>query len=257
MLKTGPPKSKTDIMPYNTLESEQITTTLGQLYLRISERFPDAGLVKICKELELVSRETKKRAERIRKPYILMRITLAIVVITGLAAIVYVSKIIDYKIDYRQDQDNLFGILQGVEALINIIVLMGVAIFFLITAEARWKRHVILGYLHELRMIIHVIDMHQLTKDPSAPLKSIAPTPSSPKRTMSAFELMRYLDYCSEMYALAAKVALLYAQSSRDNAVMSSVTEIEQISANLSSKVWQKITIVESSYGTNAKLRDS
>ena len=31
--------------------------------------------------------------------------------------------------------------------------------------------------------------------------------PSSPKRLLSPFELTRYLDYCSEMLSLAAKVA--------------------------------------------------
>jgi hypothetical protein len=58
---------------------------------------------------------------------------------------------------------------------------------------------------------------------------------------------VRYLDYCSEMLSLTAKIAVLYAQNSRDTAVISAVTELEQISANLSAKVWQKITMVQAS----------
>ena len=44
--------------------------------------------------------------------------------------------------------------------------------------------------------------------------------------------------------SLAAKVATLYAQSSRDSVVIGAVTELEQVSANLSHKIWQKITLI-------------
>ncbi|MEO0809487.1 MAG: hypothetical protein AAFW82_02395 [Pseudomonadota bacterium] len=239
-------------MSYRSLESEKIVKTLGHLVIRITERFPEAGLAKVCEELEQVARDTRRRTERISKPNKLMRLSVATVIIGGVLAIAYVGSIIDY----NKDQENLFGILQGIEALINIIVVMGAAVFFLMTVEARWKRQIAIGYLHELRMIVHVIDMHQLTKDPSSPLRRAGNTPSSPLRTMSMFELVRYLDYCSEMYSLAAKVAMLYAQSSSDNQVISTVTEIEQITSNLSSKVWQKITIIQG-LGESVAIHDA
>jgi hypothetical protein len=59
---------------------------------------------------------------------------------------------------------------------------------------------------------VHVIDMHQLTKDPSMGVSVAGNTPSSPARTLSRFEITRYLDYCSEMLSLTSKVAVLYAQ---------------------------------------------
>ena len=70
-------------------------------------------------------------------------------------------------------------------------------------------------------------------------------TPSSPARTLSHFELTRYLDYCSEMLSLAAKVAVLYAQSFPDATVVEVVSDIERIAAGLSQKIWQKIMILE------------
>lgn len=228
-------------MSYYSLEPEKIVKTLERLVIRITERFPEAGLVKVCEELEQVARDTPRRTEQISKPNTLMRLSVATVIVGGVLAIAYVGSLIDY----NKDRENQFGVLQGIEALINIIVVMGAAVFFLVTVEARWKRQIAIGYLHELRTIVHVIDMHQLTKDPSSPLRRAGNTPSSPLRTMSMFELVRYLDYCSEMYSLAAKVAMLYAQSSNDNQVISTVTEIEQITSNLSSKVWQKITIIQ------------
>jgi hypothetical protein len=62
---------------------------------------------------------------------------------------------------------------------------------------------------------------------------------------MTPFELVRYLDYCSEMLSLVAKVAALYAQDVRDPVVIETVSDLESMTTNLSRKVWQKISIVE------------
>ena len=83
--------------------------------------------------------------------------------------------------------------------------------------------------------------MHQLTKDPSAVVSIAGNTPSSPARTLSRFELARYLDYCSEMLSLTSKVAVLYAQGFPDPTVTDAVSDIERIAAGLSQKIWQKI----------------
>jgi hypothetical protein len=99
--------------------------------------------------------------------------------------------------------------------------------------------------LHELRSIIHVIDMHQLTKDPGADASVSTPTASSPKRTLDNHQLVRYLDYCSEMLSLTAKVAALYAQSFPDPVVTEAVNDLERTAASLSQKIWQKINILE------------
>ena len=228
-------------MSYRTLDPDKIVQTLDRLHLRIHERFPEAGLAKVCKELEQVASETRDRVRALNKPNEFLRMGTAVVIIVGLGLIAYVGSIIDYK----NSTDNLFGVLQGIEALMNIIVLMGAAIFFLSTLEARWKRHKAVGHLHELRTIVHVIDMHQLTKDPSTTLRRSNRTKSSPARTMTPFELIRYLDYCSEMYSLTAKVATLYGQHSNDSLVISTITEIEQVTANLGAKVWQKIDMIQ------------
>jgi hypothetical protein len=100
------------------------------------------------------------------------------------------------------------------------------------------------------RSIIHVIDMHQLTKDPSMAVSVAGKTASSPPRMLSRFELARYLDYCSEMVSLTSKVAVLYAQTFPDPVVTEAVSEIERVGVGLSQKIWQKIMILET-VGTN------
>ena len=82
--------------------------------------------------------------------------------------------------------------------------------------------------------------MHQLTKDPYVNDNPESATEHSPKRTLTKFELQRYLDYCSEATALVGKVAALYSQSLPEEAVVSAVNEIETLTTGLSRKIWQK-----------------
>ena len=126
--------------------------------------------------------------------------------------------------------------MQVLEAGINDLVLVGAAIFFLATLESRIKRRRALRALRELRSIAHIIDMHQLTKDP----ERTQPT----EREMTAAALARYLDYCSEMLSLTGKVAALYVQNFEDGVALQAVNEIEDLTTGLSRKIWQKLTIV-------------
>lgn len=61
---------------------------------------------------------------------------------------------------------------------------------------------------------------------------------------MTEFELMRYLDYCTEMRSLTSKTAALYAQFLRDLVVLKAVNGIEELTSGLSRKIWQKLVIL-------------
>ena len=61
---------------------------------------------------------------------------------------------------------------------------------------------------------------------------------------MSEFELSRYLDYCSEMLALIAKLAALYAARTQDETIIEAVNDLEDLTSNLGRKIWQKIMII-------------
>jgi hypothetical protein len=226
---------------YRILDAERIVATLETLRRRIAERFPDASLTKVCAELTAIARESGERARRIATPDYALRAGSVLVIVGGLALLVYAGAIIEVK----REGTNVYGILQGIESGFNILLLMGAAIFFLVTFETRWKRRRALGDVHELRSIVHVIDMHQLTKDPSAITEGASPTASSPERKMSPYDLGRYLDYCSELLSLTAKVAALYAQSSKDPVVIEAASDIGQITTNLSNKIWQKIALMQ------------
>ncbi len=65
---------------YRHLDSLRITETIKTLQNRISERFPDSGLGKVCAELCEISRDTEKRCEWITKPHKTLRVGIFIVV---------------------------------------------------------------------------------------------------------------------------------------------------------------------------------
>jgi hypothetical protein len=228
---------------YRTLDPDKIEATLDQLVARISERFPGAGLARVCTELKLVAAESRARTEQLAKPNIALRALSGLVIVTGVGVLIYVAR----QINVQSATTELFGMMQGIEATVNLLIVVGAAVLFLTTLEGRWKRTAALADLYQLRSIVHVIDMHQLTKDPGAALHPVDDTASSPRRIRNAQELVRYLDYCSEMLSLSSKVAALYAQSTTDAQVIDAVNELERLTTNLSQKIWQKINIVERS----------
>ncbi|NOU06431.1 MAG: hypothetical protein HOO99_09635 [Hyphomicrobiaceae bacterium] len=235
---------------YRALDAGKIVSTIANLRLRIFERFPNAGLAAVCAELGQIAGESRARIVQIERGNWLLRGVVAVVIVglTGLFGI-----LVREAVTINRTPDNIYSVLQGVDALKNILVLIGAMVLFLITVEMRMKRQRALRALHELRSIIHVIDMHQLTKDPSAAIAGLSPTAHSPVRLMKPAELVRYLDYCSELLSLSAKVAALYAQSLTDAAVGEAVADIERLTTNLSQKMWQKIMIIENE--NNAQLK--
>ena len=227
---------------YRTLAPDKIIETLVRLEARISERFGGAGLARVCAELTAIARQTERRAQQIARPNLVLRAFVVALLGTGAALLVYV---VQRLLTSTKTSDDLYSTLQGIDAGFNIMVLMGAALYFLVSLEEKMKRRRALRALHELRSIVHVIDMHQLTKDPSAEVLVTQSTASSPKRTLTSFELTRYLDYCSEMLSLTSKVAVLYAQSFPDPVVTEAVNDLERTSSSLSQKIWQKITILQ------------
>jgi hypothetical protein len=230
------------------LESAKIITTLETLGRRIGERFPNSGLQRVSGDLIALARQTSERIAEVSKPHWGLRLLLALVVVTALAIVAFLT----IEASTLKGSEQLSDAMQGVDASVNLAIVLGGAAFFVSTLETRWKRDRALKALHEIRSIVHVIDMHQLTKDPS--MLGAARTSSSPERDMTPFELMRYLDYCSEMLSLTAKCAALYAEKVSDPVVVDTVGDIERLTSNLSSKIWQKITIVQGLEGRDMPL---
>ena len=142
-----------------------------------------------------------------------------------------------------------FEWLPVVESLINDLVFAGIAIWFLLSLADRVVRNDLLRRLHRLRSLAHIIDMHQMSKDPAPLLPDIASgTPQGPDvvspRTMSVGDYALYLDYCSELLSLTSKASALCAEESTDALVLDTVSEIENLTTGMSRKIWQKISLL-------------
>ncbi len=225
---------------YRHLNADKTISTIDILNKRIAERFPETGLSQVCNEFLGIANESKARFLLIARPNLSLRVFVGIVVILGLLGLFYSISLLEV----TTRPFTLGELVQITEAGMNDAVLIGAAILFMITVEVRVKRRRVLEALHELRSIAHVIDMHQLTKDPGRFSKERIVTRHSPSFKMSAYELIRYLDYCSEMLSLTGKVGALYAQSFNDAVVLAAVNELESLTTGLSRKVWQKIMIL-------------
>ncbi|WP_306252478.1 hypothetical protein [Parvularcula sp. IMCC14364] len=224
------------------LEEENIVKELLRLRARISERFPTSGLLKVCTDLLRVGETTSRRVRAASRPNLLLRSFVIIVLAGGIAAQIGAARYLEY-FDLFQGASTA-ELTQALESIVNLFILAGAAIWFLLTLEAREKRGFILKHLHELRSFAHVIDMHQLTKDPMAMSSSATRTASSPDRNMSPYELSRYLDYCSEMLALTGKLAACYGERTRDTEVIAAVNDIETMTTGMGRKIWKKIMMI-------------
>lgn len=226
------------------LDPARIIETIRALGARIQERFPDRGITRVAAELLAIADGTVARMEWLRRPILWVRVSVALVILLLVALLAGIV----VRLDLGAERVPLPDLLQAVEAAINELILLGAAILFLTTAEGRVKRRKALGALRELRALAHIVDMHQLTKDPDRFLEADrVQTPSSPRATMTRLELGRYLDYCSEMLALNSKLAALYAQNLHDPVVLAAVDEVETLTTGLTAKIWQKLVILNAS----------
>ncbi len=226
---------------YRELDPKKIVSTAQALSNRIHERFPGSGLSRVSQELLTSCTESESRLERLRRPH--WPIRLAACAGLALVAGVLVSAVLSIRV--RGDVPAITELFQGVEAAINDAVFLGIAVWFLLTIETRIKRRAALRKIHELRSLAHIIDMHQLTKDPEHLLSPAMATESSPQRRMTRFELARYLDYCSESLSIISKLAALHVQYLDDPVVLDAVNNVQALSDGLSGKIWQKIVILD------------
>lgn len=228
---------------YRTLDPSKIIGTARKLEQRIAERFPESGLRKVAAELVVLARDLADSAKALQAPIWWLRGLIALAVIAGTSIFVFVGTVLPF--DRLSGSDDVIESVQGIEASLNTIILAGLGFLALIGAEERIKRHRVFRELHGLRSLIHVIDMHQLTKDPAALSSTFMPTAHSPARITDPADLARYLDYCSEMLSITGKLAALFAQSVNDGVVIDAVNDIESLGSSLSRKIWQKITMID------------
>jgi hypothetical protein len=226
----------------HVLDGALIVTTIVRLQARIAERFPESGLSRVCADLVTVGLRTVTLSAELGRPFFGIRVLVGLILAGAVGLLGWTFRLL-----HPEDlaRANLVEIAQGTDAALNMCILAAAGAWFCVTLERRLKRGRVHAALSELRALAHVIDMHQLTKDPTILLSGMPPSEAArPRRAMSEFELSRYLDYCAEMLALIAKLAALYQVAHTDPEIGAEVAGIEGLTSDLGRKIWQKITII-------------
>jgi hypothetical protein len=225
---------------YRKLKPDLIVATAARLRDRIEERFPGSGLGQVAAELVDLAAQARLDCEARPRAYTLLRAAswaLAGAILVLLIALVWRPRVGSALSDFSTFVTTL-------EATLGSAVFIGIGIVFLLTLETRLRRRVILRGIDEIRAMAHIVDMHQLTKAPEVLLGDGPATASSPDRSMTPFELGRYLDYCVEMLSLLGKVGAVRVRDSNDPVVLAAADQIEDLTTGLSRKVWQKIMVM-------------
>ena len=225
---------------YSELDPVHILHTLENIQQRINNYFPGSGLEKVAEELQEVGQVIVRLATRLRRPIW----TLRLLTFVGILGLVAVAIWVFYLAvtTAPSGQDGLMETLQGIESVTNELIFLTIGIIFFATLETRLKRRAALDSLHRLRSFAHVVDMHQLTKDPNNILQQ---QETADARFNTPEQLIRYLDSCTDLLSINSKLAALHVQNFQDNEVLNNVNEVEMLSHELSRKIWQKIMILD------------
>lgn len=221
------------------LDVQKVVETIQRLKLRIHDRFPDSGLHKTCSTLYKISLDTKHTMQWLAAGHIWIRLVTVGLVSAFAAVILWIA--VSLKMNQRW---NFQDFIQTGESATNLLIFMSLAFYFLWTLEQKWKRSRVIKKINQLRELAHIVDMHQLTKDPASILLRQNRTENSPNRSLSQFELSRYLDYSVEMFSLIGKLGYLYVTRLNDPVSTQAANDLESLTTGLSRKVWQKIVLV-------------
>lgn len=227
---------------YTRLDAAAVRDTVDRLQRRIEARFPTRNLPKVATEVsstidELLIRP-KSRWHGVVQ--VVSRVLIAILVLTLVVAFAMLLT----GSGGTPDEPRAWEWASIVESMVNDVIFAAVAIFFLWHVPNRLQRHHYLKSLHKLRSLAHIIDMHQLSKDPERLATGYQRTEHSLDIGMDMHELWAYLDYCSELLSLVGKAAALFAEHSDDDTVLATVEGIEELTTGMSRKIWQKISLL-------------
>jgi len=145
--------------------------------------------------------------------------------------------------------DQLPVFLSSLDALSTVLAASAAAFFTMRSIEHAYVRQRAISGLGTLRSFAHVTDMLQITKCPTHLLfpqgvaREVDRTAADARDEATA--LTHYLTYCSELYALTAKVAVLYGDWTADAAVLDAIDDVDDLCMGLESKTTQKILLLE------------
>ena len=225
------------------LEPVPVIETARRLRDRIGARFPDRGIHRVAQELVSLTEQVADTSAGSRRRSRLVRsashTVIGIVVLVALVAFGFAVEAA-----FTDAPDNRLDWLPLIESAVNDIVFVAIAVVLLYSFPERVQRADLLAKLHRLRSLAHIVDMHQLTKEPESLRDAFVNGTDGADICLTPEQIEYYLEYCTELLSIVSKAAALCAEESQDDIVLNTVSTIETLTMGMSRKVWQKITVL-------------
>jgi len=223
---------------YRTIDPTKLILTTNKMADRVEEQFPKSGLSSVANEVAAVAEGTVARVAEIKKPRLGLRVLVGIMVFLVISGPLACSVVLSF----RDDMTSFGDFLQATDAGLHMLFVLAGGIIFLVGMENRMRRNQALEALSEFRSLAHLVDLHQINKDPGL---DGGPVPENDRRTVrSDQELAFYLDYSGDLLSIVGKLSAYYAQNLQDRVVLDAVNEIETLTSSLSNKLWLKILVL-------------
>lgn len=222
------------------IQHQKIVISLKQLVLRIEERFPGSGLLHLANDITADIEKIPQSIENINHApkYIGFLKLLVILLIFGtMAGLVS-------QIEITKDFWTAGVFSQVFSSLVQLVVYLSVLVIFVFSYEKKIKLKKALSCINSYREFAHLIDLHQLAKDPATFMKDYKPGRASRKNELGKFSMSRYLAYCNELLSLLGKATALYVHNFPDEALMAAADQIEDLTTGLSIRIWQKNSLL-------------
>ncbi|HZV20207.1 MAG TPA: hypothetical protein VE986_01540, partial [Hyphomicrobiales bacterium] len=153
------------------LQGKNLFEAAIELSERISGEFPARGLTQEARELAKDAKSFVAEAESLSRKgasYYAIRVLVALGFGLWIGTTSLVLLRIWSLVQKKPESLDLFQSMQGIDAGIHIAVSAALAIFFTATLERRRKRRIAFNGLNSLLNFAHVVDSHQIDKDPTA-----------------------------------------------------------------------------------------
>jgi hypothetical protein len=225
------------------LTREFVTATASKLVSRIDVRFGECELKRLATLVAATANNSHRRLNRPYRSGLVVKLLVWPGVFAALVGLVYGLSWLKLKVEVNSALD----FVQGLDALLGIMVMLGAASWFFLTLGSRLVRRKLTKAVQELRALAHMVDLVQLDKDPDRlNWKSSEATPLSPSlgKANTAFLLGRYLDYCAELLSLIGKIGALYSEQVTDTTVLGELAELEKLTNQYRDNIGTKMSSI-------------
>lgn len=211
------------------LDSARIVETADYLSRELGTQLPGSSLAGLADALAKIARAPDDQTRQARKPIYVLRAASAIAIGVAVVALALVARHVHARWEFATITD-LFA---GLQAGVNLLVLLAGALWFLVSIEARIKRRRTLQSIGELREFLHVIDVTQLYYTPD--FYSAAPAMGKLKLDHT------YLLCCTRMLGLIGNLAALHARGTSADSILRASFELELLANTITAKLQSKV----------------